>query len=1005
MKFRRFSLLIAVVMMILSTLGNGAVADWEVQHSLAPDSMVYLPACYTDDARNPYDIGVLWTSASGVLFAAGDDGMIFRHDNTGWNDMSVDTDATAAYFKDIWGAGADDVFAVGLFGVIFHYDGHQWRQMKSATYQSLASVWGASVNDVFAVGENGGIVHFNGSVWAPMASWTDESLVYVNGNSGSDVFAVANSGHVYRYDGASWKKVTEGTQMPEVYLSKTMVTGDSIRNIYAVFENTVMHFDGQGWMAVEGNWGDLRIGYLGSFGETICLIGYDNDVRQHFVIYKDGHWQTFAQPEALSWAIAIAGISENDVTLFGYLKEKGFGFFHYGGNAWTLIGDNTPRNVFTGVWGATASDVFAVGEKGMIYRNGGSGWQPVASGITADLKDVWGSRSTNVLAVGNDGMILRYDGNQWAQLVSGTDKNLTAIDGDSTGHAYIVGAAGTIIGCDGDTCTPLNSGTDRDLTGVWVSDTGSVHAVGMGATYLINEGNAWLPAGGLPEGARTVYGIWGSSATDIYFIMGVPSPTTYDEIYHFDGLAWEWEHYLVLGPSGTIWGRNAGDVFYVPSGSSAISHFDGTGWSTMVPIADTGFRDVWATETDVFLVGENGTILHASRPDSTKPRILSVSPQNGATGVKTDLPSIEILFSEPVEGKMSEYGNWKVVPVSITDKAGNPVYWEGTNNIGSFTSGGAKVQGWPFLAYGTSYTVTVPGETADFAGNEMGKDYTWSFTTEAEPSTTEAGVWITDELWIRAQINTGDKGEIEGRWQLGGEDTTARGDRVIWGYFYASPADVAWGNAENPDLFVKIWFDISGNLYISYFHVSVPEIRVWSSYPYKDGLRNVNQTIATLSSRHVGHFYYYSPEQQCYFGNAFSQFEDGRPPAGDAPRGAPSGYELTDGLRIGAVIKTEDKGPIDGIWNKGGEGTTQRGDTVLWGHFYADPAVMNWGSTNNPDLFVKAWYDISGAVFLDFFHVSVPDIEVFSEMPTNHSYDNKGTTTLGNRFIEHRYQR
>ncbi len=62
-------------------------------------------------------------------------------------------------------------------------------------------------------------------------------------------------------------------------------------------------------------------------------------------------------------------------------------------------------------------------------------------------------------------------------------------------------------------------------------------------------------------------------------------------------------------------------------------------------------------------------------------------------------------------------------------------------------------------------------------------------------------------------------------------------------------------------------------------------------------------------------------------------------------------------------------------------------------------------SQENPDLFVKIWFDVGGAVFVDFFHVSVPDIEVYSELPNDGYYDNRGTTILSDRFIEHRYYR
>ena len=94
------------------------------------------------------------------------------------------------------------------------------------------------------------------------------------------------------------------------------------------------------------------------------------------------------------------------------------------------------------------------------------------------------------------------------------------------------------------------------------------------------------------------------------------------------------------------------------------------------------------------------------------------------------------------------------------------------------------------------------------------------------------GYLVTSDLWIRAVINTVEKGPIDAVFYKGGEKTTSRGDTVIWGYFYANPDDVSWGDQGNPDLYVKIWFDVSGRIDVNYFHVSVPSIEVYSDYPY-----------------------------------------------------------------------------------------------------------------------------------------------------------------------------
>lgn len=74
-------------------------------------------------------------------------------------------------------------------------------------------------------------------------------------------------------------------------------------------------------------------------------------------------------------------------------------------------------------------------------------------------------------------------------------------------------------------------------------------------------------------------------------------------------------------------------------------------------------------------------------------------------------------------------------------------------------------------------------------------------------------------------------------------------------------------------------------------------------------------------------------------------------------------------------------------------------------HFYASPSDVTWGSSNNPDLFVKIWFDVSGRVDVNFFHVSVPDIEVYSDLPDDSVYDQKGTTIMDNRYIRHEYWR
>jgi hypothetical protein len=60
------------------------------------------------------------------------------------------------------------------------------------------------------------------------------------------------------------------------------------------------------------------------------------------------------------------------------------------------------------VWGSSKTDVFAVGEGGMIFHFDGSVWKRQSSGTGIFLYGIWGSSATNAFAVGSSGEILHY---------------------------------------------------------------------------------------------------------------------------------------------------------------------------------------------------------------------------------------------------------------------------------------------------------------------------------------------------------------------------------------------------------------------------------------------------------------------------------------------------------------------------------------------------------------------------------------------------------------------
>jgi len=276
--------------------------------------------------------------------------------------------------------------------------------------------------------------------------------------------------------------------------------------------------------------------------------------------------------------------------------------------------------------------------------------------------------------------------------------------------------------------------------------------------------------------------------------------------------------------------------------------------------------------------------------------------------------------------------------------------------------------------------------------------YSQDYVTVQVTGEYEGGTRISGtELWLRAVIHTPEKGQINAIWHRGGEDATADGHKVIWGYFHASPADVNWGSRDNPDIFVKIWFDAGGRIDVNYFHVSVPDTEVFSDYLEDDHAASGN--ILTMDRRYVRHYYENS--------GSYSEegYEDGNPPEGYETEGhSAAGYLAGTNLGISAVIHTADGDMPEAVWKQGGGDVTEAGHEVVWGYFYANPSDVSWGSPENPDLFVKIWFDAGGRVDVNFFHVSVPDIAVYSDFPRDGVFDRKGKTILKNRYIRHEYQ-
>jgi len=300
------------------------------------------------------------------------------------------------------------------------------------------------------------------------------------------------------------------------------------------------------------------------------------------------------------------------------------------------------------VWGSSASDVFTVGDDGVILHYDGNPegtWVKMDSGTTENLRDIWGSSATDVFAVVSSSTIIHYDGSTWSEMAIGTGYYLRGIWGSSASDVFAVGDMGKIRHYNGTNWHSDTNNTSDSLSSVWGSSATDVFAVGgdpgdgtPGSSYstiLHYDGNNWTEM----DIGTTQYleSIWGSSGSDV-FTVGWSNVMWGDGIVlHYDGSTWSEMNIPTTKNLWGIWGVSESDVYAV-GGSNVVGdtniilHYDGNLWEEVYSGTPTWLTDVWGSSAeDIFAVNLDGNILHYDL-DNDNDGILNDGDGNGIPG-------------------------------------------------------------------------------------------------------------------------------------------------------------------------------------------------------------------------------------------------------------------------------------------------------------------------------------------------------------------------------------
>jgi hypothetical protein len=239
---------------------------------------------------------------------------------------------------------------------------------------------------------------------------------------------------------------------------------------------------------------------------------------------------------------------------------------------------------------------------------------PVEASVPNDIdhvnyRGIWGGGPSDIWAVGDKGLIAHFDGHDWSPSPTGTDENLTCVAGTSPTEVWVGSDKGTIFRWDGKAWSRANEIKDTVLLSVWASGPNDIWAVGTtgGEAGVVRHynGSVWDQA--RVPGATSVWQIRGSGPKDVW-MAGASERGDGLLLRATDGKKFDTAGYK--GPAlRSVW-PEASNVVWVAPYQGDAQRWDGKLWT---PIPTPGKRVMHlegSSPDDVWAVGGNGLTMH-----------------------------------------------------------------------------------------------------------------------------------------------------------------------------------------------------------------------------------------------------------------------------------------------------------------------------------------------------------------------------------------------------------
>ena len=515
------------------------------------------------DAGTYNNLGAVWGSSTNDIWAVGDSGIIIHYKNGTW---SVVNSGVTQNLYSLAGTGPNDIWSVGAAGVALHWNGSQWSVADSGTTERLNGVWQASVGDAWAVGDNGAVVHWNGAAWSKISSTTAKDLSGVWGSGSSDIW-IAGDETMLHWTGSSFVSGGDFTGR-----SLYAIWGTGTNNIYAASGfGSIYHWDGIQWTGLSSSANGTIRSIAGTAPSNVWAVGTDGST-----VYYDGtSWKSTNQGIAgdftnlrAGWASSSLDAWVTGVQSFGVPSEF---TMHWLNGVWTYV-DLPDKSVpLYAIWGSAVDNVWAAGDKGTLMHWNGALWTKSTSVASLRLLGMYGSGPNDIWAVGNassgvpaltPGIAIRWNGSSW-QTVNGAPA-------DFFNAVYAIGSDVWIAG---------NNGRVWHWDGtVWVQQN-------LGTTEAIQS-------------------IGGTDKTNLY-------ASSSSGVFHYDGSQWSGEGIPGINSITKILAVRPNEAWITTD--KGVLRNDGTSWTRLDTGTSNGLNGIFGLDTDLWVYGRIGTILHYRR--------------------------------------------------------------------------------------------------------------------------------------------------------------------------------------------------------------------------------------------------------------------------------------------------------------------------------------------------------------------------------------------------------